>query len=138
MMADAKIVKLEIPSSAQFVNVARKTVEGIAASMALTDEQTEDLKLAVGEACANAVKFSDPSKPAVEILYRITQDRLEVEVRNKGKAFDPKKVQQKEQSPEQLPVGGLGLFLIDKVMDELNISSKCGETTLKMVKQLKR
>jgi len=136
-MADAKIVKLEIPSSAQFVNVARKTVEGIAASMGLTDEQTEDLKLAVGEACANAVKFSDPSKPAVEILYRITQDSLEVEVRNKGKAFDPKKVQQKEQSPEQLPVGGLGLFLIDKVMDELNISSKRGETTLKMVKQLK-
>lgn len=138
MMADAKIVKLEIPSSAQFVNVARKTVEGIAVSMALTDEQAEDLKLAVGEACANAVKFSDPSKPAVEILYRITQDRLEIEVRNKGKAFDPEKVQQKEQLPEQLPVGGLGLFLIDKVMDELNISSKCGETTLKMVKQLKR
>ncbi len=137
-MADAKIVKLEIPSSAQFVNVARKTVEGIAASMALTDEQAEDLKLAVGEACANAVKFSDPGEPPVEILYRITRGSLEVEVRNKGKAFDPKNVQQKEQLPEQLPVGGLGLFLIDKVMDELNISSKCGETTLKMVKHLKR
>ena len=136
-MVRPDVIKLEIPCSAEFVAIARKAVEGIASRLALTDEQTEDLKLAVGEACTNAIKFSEPGKSAVRVLYRIERDRLEIEVRNTGTRFtgneDPCKP-----AVESLPEGGLGLYLIDQVMDELKISCDGGKTTVKMVKRLKK
>jgi len=132
-----EVIKLEIPCSAEFVTVPRKAVEAIARHLALTDEQVEDLKLAVGEACTNAIKFSAPGKSAVRVIYRIKRDRLEIEVQNTGKAFNNNGGTGKP-AVELLPEGGLGLYLIDQIMDELTISYGNGETTVKMVKQLKR
>jgi len=137
-VSSSEVVKLQIPSFAEFVGVARKAVEGIAAGMALTTEQVDDLKLAVGEACANAVKFSGPERPPVQVVYRIEPDRLEIEVRNTGEAFSSDDVQRDRPPLDDLHDRGLGLYLIDQVMDELDISSECGETTLKMVKRFAR
>lgn len=136
-MVKSDVIKLEIPCSPEFITISRKAVEAIASRLALTDEQVEDLKLAVGEACSNAVKFSGPDKSAVRVLYRIELDRLEIEVCNTGTAFSRDGGTQKP-PVEMLPEGGLGLYLIDQVMDELKISCGDGETTVKMVKQLKR
>lgn len=134
-MAESQIVKLEIPRSTLFVSIARKTVEEIASRMALTDEQTQDLKLAVGEACTNAVKFSIADSPAVHISYRIAPDMLEIEVRNKGNSFCPPEVCDVRPSIEKMAEGGLGIFLIRRLMDDLHIESKSGETTVTMVKR---
>jgi serine/threonine-protein kinase RsbW len=136
-MEKAEVVKLEIPGSAEFVAVARKTVEGITSRISITERELEDIKLAVGEACSNAVKFGDPNKD-VCILYRIHPDYLEVEVHNKGDHFLKKDMQPKAPQAEQLPEGKIGLYLIEQVMDELNISSENGVTVVKMVKHLSR
>lgn len=61
-MPDSEVVRLEIPSSPKYVAVARKALEAIAVNIPLTEQQIEDLKLAVGEACANAVKYSSLSR----------------------------------------------------------------------------
>lgn len=137
-MVNSKEVKIEIPSSAEFVTVARKAVEAIASRIPLSAEQIDSLKLAVGEACSNAVKFSGPGQPPVHVLYRLEPDRLEIEVRNTGKPFDPETYCPAKPSADRLPDGGLGLYLIDQVMDELDVSSKSGETILRMVKRFKR
>jgi serine/threonine-protein kinase RsbW len=135
-MDKPEIIQLEIPSTAQFVAVARKAAECIGARMEMTDEQLYDTKLAVGEACSNAIKFSAPDSPAVQLVYRISPDSLEVEVRNKGEAFGPVV---KLSDPVDVGIareGGLGLYLICQVMDELDISCESGETTVRMVKHL--
>ena len=136
-MEKAEVVKLEIPGSAEFVAVARKTVDGITSRISITERELEDIKLAVGEACSNAVKFGDPNKN-ICILYRIHPDYLEVEVRNKGDHFRKKDMHPKAPQPEQLPEGKIGLYLIDRVMDEMNINTANGETVVKMVKRLSR
>ena len=136
-MSSNKTIKLEIPSSAKFVSVARKAVEAIAFGMGLPDETADDLKLAVGEACTNAVKYSVSNGHSVQVLYHVTPDKLEVEVRNTGTEFRPEN-RRKKPSSECLPIGGLGLHVIEAVMDEVNITSKNGETVLKMTKRFKR
>ena len=136
-MSSDKTIKLEIPTSARFVSVARKTVEAIAFGMGLRDETADDLKLAVGEACTNAVKYSGSNGHSVQVLYHVTPDKLEIEVKNNGTEFRPEN-RRKKPCIECLPVGGLGLHVIEEVMDEVSISSKNGETVLKMTKRLKR
>ena len=135
-MPESKIVKLEIPCSPEFVFIARKTLEGIASRIALTSEQLQDVKLAIGEACTNAIKFSSPEKQAIRVLYRIEPDRLEIEVQNTGDAFHWKKQQDSIPAIKKFSNGGLGIYLIHELMDELHISSESGVNTVKMVKYL--
>jgi serine/threonine-protein kinase RsbW len=135
-LAKSEVIKLEIPSSAQFITIARKAVEEIGCRLAMSEDQIADLKLAIGEACSNAVKFSGPGRPPVRILYRLAPDKLEIEVRNKGRAF--RRMEPPiEASLDRLADGGLGLYLVNQVMDELSIRSQSGETTLRMAKRLK-
>ena len=136
-MSSNKTIKLEIPSSAKFVSVARKAVEAIAFGIGLPDEIADDLKLAVGEACTNAVKYGVSNGHSIQVLYHVTPDALEIEVRNAGSEFRPE-TRRKKPCIECLPVGGLGLHVIEEVMDEVSISSKNGETVLKMTKRFKR
>ena len=136
-MSSNKTIKLEIPSSAQYVSIARKTMEAIAFGMGLPDKTADDLKLAVGEACTNAVKYSVSNGHNVQVLYHVSPDKLEVEVRNTGTEFRPE-TRRKKPCIECLPVGGLGLHVIEAVMDEVSITSENGETVLKMTKRFKR
>jgi len=132
-MEESRIVKLEIPNSPQYVSVARKAFQAIAWGIGLPEREAEDLELAVGEACANAVKYGDPGDQTIQIVYRINKNSVEIEVCNRGKAFTP---HVSTKPLEDLKVGGLGLFLIDHLMDKMSIDCKSGETRLRMVKQL--
>ena len=131
-MEGARIVKLEIPNSPEYVSIARKTFEAIASVAGLPQREIEDLELAVGEACTNAVKYGDPGDQTVQVVYRIWENSVEIEVCNKGKAFTPPSC---PKPIEELQAGGLGLFLIDHLVDKMSIDCQSGETRLRMVKQ---
>lgn len=136
-MSKAKEIKLEIPCNAASVSIARKALEGFAIQLGLADEVIDDLKLAVGEICTNAVKFGCPGADNICIRYRVKSDHLEIEVRNQGDFFPQEKQTPTKPQIENLPVGGLGLYLADQVMDELAITSEGGHTTVRMSKRLR-
>ncbi len=48
-------ITLSLPSKAEYVSVARLTASVIANNMGFNIEEVEDIKVAVGEACNNAV-----------------------------------------------------------------------------------
>ena len=135
-MPDSEVVRLEIPSSPKYVAVARKALEAIAVNIPLTEQQIEDLKLAVGEACANAVKYSAPGTGSVCLWYRFRPGCLQIEIRNKSESFDGKNRDHAKPSMEGLPIGGLGLYVIEQCVDNLEIRREDGETILTMTKQL--
>jgi len=135
-MSDLEVIKLDIPRSAKYVSVARKMVECIGLRLKFTTLQIDELTLAVGEACANAIKFGDPESKSVSLEYSIFDDRLVIEVRNAGPAF-----QWKKRAPIVVPLpdlaeGGMGLYLIERLMDEIAIRSECGITSVTMTKHL--
>lgn len=119
------------------MSVARKTLDAIGTGLSLTDEQLDDMRLAIGEACTNAVKFSGPDKTAVVIEYLIKPDTLEILIRNKGREFNVEKRNCAKPEMEKLPVGGMGLYIMEKCMDEVRIDSDCGETSITLVKRIK-
>ena len=63
-MAD-RIVRLTFPARAEYLLLARLTLSGLARELPLDDELLADLKLAVTEACGNAVRHAYPGRRRV-------------------------------------------------------------------------
>ena len=134
-----EVVELEIPARAEFVALARLVVSAIAASdSTLADERIDDLKLAVSEACTNAIEAHDAASVEESVLVRCWADEqtMEVSVQDRGRGFDPATL------PDHPPVTdparlkferGLGIPLIRALVDEVEFSSSGSGTAVRLV-----
>ena len=136
-------IEMKIPAKPDYLGVIRLTLSGIASRMGYTYEVIEDLKIAVSEACTNAVQhaYSEDEVGEVIIGFGIYEDKLEMMVADSGKSFDFIQTK-KELGPytesstvDQLAEGGLGLYLIEALMDEVRVLNQSGVTVF-MVKHL--
>jgi anti-sigma regulatory factor (Ser/Thr protein kinase) len=84
----APLVSLEIPPRSPYVGVVRLTVAALARSAGLDETVVEDLRIAVSEACANAVIANEEagSTEAVVVDWLEEGGRLVVEVGDRGTA----------------------------------------------------
>ena len=136
-------VEMKIPAKPEYVGVIRLTISGIASTMGYTYEQIEDIKIAVSEACTNAVQHAYPEEEGGEVIvgFGIYEDKLETMVADSGQSFNF--IQTKEElgpytestTVDQLSEGGLGLYLIETLMDEVRVSNTSGVSVF-MVKYL--
>ena len=135
-MKQGQVVELEVPSSPEYVAIVRQAVEGIARRMDFDEVQIEDLKLAVGEACTNAVRHGCAKDELQHIAIRCTvlTDGLSVEIRNGIADCDVPLVPVK---PDLTREGGLGLYLIRKLMDEVDIVWEPETAVVRMLKRLR-
>jgi len=134
-----EVVELEIPARAEFVALARLVVSALASSDSnLADERIDDLKLAVSEACTNAIEAHDAAGSQERVLVRCKtgDDSLEVCVEDRGHGFDP------AQLPDHPPVTdpdrlkferGLGIPLIRALVDEVEFSPTAQGTAVRLV-----
>lgn len=134
-MTEEGTIRIEIPRSAKYVAVARNVIDSLSNRIPLTKEDLEDLKLAVGEACANAIKFSSPEATAVQVMYHIMPDRIEVEVRNRGTARGHNCIEPSLPPPENMQEGGMGIFIMKRLTDDMRIYSHRGMTKVRMAKR---
>ena len=119
--------------------MARLVVSALAASDSnLADERIDDLKLAVSEACTNAIEAHDARRQrrAGSWCARAGDDALEVCVEDRGQGFDP------AQLPDHPPVTdpdrlkferGLGIPLIRALVDEVEFSPTTHGTAVRLV-----
>jgi serine/threonine-protein kinase RsbW len=112
--------------------------------MGFAFDEIEDIKIAVSEAVTNVVNhaYADSEKGQVRIGCNIFDDRIEITVVDQGKSFDVESISKNlgpvdGKSVDQLNEGGLGLFLIDTLMDKVEISSEAGVVVM-MTKYLHR
>ena len=130
---DCETIKMEIPANPDYVSILRLTTSGIANKLGFSMDDIEDMKVAVSEACSNAVKHSEDNK--VSINFNLLNNGIQIEIIDNGKGYDVDSIETPDLSnPKE---GGLGLFIIQTLMDEVNISSRGNQgTTIKMTKYL--
>ena len=126
-------ISMNMSSNPNFVSVIRLTTSGIASKMGFTLDDIEDLKVSISEACTNAIKHS--KKDTFEVNFYVFEDKLTVEVKDKGVGYDISAVE--EPDPEDPKTSGLGLFIIKTLMDEVDVCT-CSEkgTIIKMTKMV--
>ena len=99
-------------------------VEDFAREAGLTTREGLDLNLALEEAVTNVILYSYPEgvKGSVQVEARALSDRLVFVITDQGKAFDPTVVPDvnlKQRNAENRK-GGLGIFLVRKIMETVN------------------
>lgn len=139
-------IEMKIPSKPEYIGVIRLTVSGIASRMGFSYEDIDDLKVALSEAITNAVNhaYKDGNTGEVTIGFSVYKDRLEVRVSDSGMSFDSKDITYQTEpynessAIEDMREGGLGLFLIEALMDDVSINNKTGGVEIAMTKHLIR
>ncbi|WP_440896798.1 anti-sigma B factor RsbW [Amphibacillus sp. Q70] len=136
-------IEMRLPAKSEYVGVIRLSVSGIANRMGFSYEEIEDLKVAISEAMTNATThaYAEHEDGEVTIGFGVYPDRLEVMVADRGGSFDLAEIKkqigpyQQSERIENLREGGFGLFLIDALMDKVEISNDYGVIVL-MTKKL--
>lgn len=130
---EAQKVKIEMTSNPELVSVIRLTTSGIASKAGFDFDEIEDMKVAVSEACTNAIKHSEEEQFC--ITYFWNDKKIEIQIKDEGTGYEVSSV--KEPEIEKLNESGLGLFIIKTLMDEVDIKSVKGDgTIIKMIKYL--
>ncbi|MGZ5399450.1 MAG: anti-sigma factor [Nocardioides sp.] len=62
-------VELRLPADSAYVSVLRTTTAGLAARLDFTIDDIEDLRIAVGEACAMVLPEADPGGPLLAEFF---------------------------------------------------------------------
>ena len=134
-------IEVKMPAKPEYVGVIRLTLSGIASRMGYAYEEIEDLKIAVSEACTNAVQhaYKDNASGEIIIGFGIYENKLEIMIADNGESFNFEETRNKlgpysaASTTDQLVEGGLGLYLMETLMDEVHVFANSGVTVF-MVK----
>ena len=110
-------VELRIPAKAEWVAVARLAAAAVASRMRFSIDEIDDLKLAIAEACTNCIQQSE-GIGTIEIVWEASATALRVTVSGDGRGPRIESVKSGS-GEEEARAGGLGVFLIRSLMDEV-------------------
>jgi serine/threonine-protein kinase RsbW len=123
-------VSLTLPSSPEYVLLARLVVAQVGRLAGFGAEDVYDLKLAVTEAATNVIRHAAVENYQIE--YRVLPRTVEITVIDTGGGFN---VADLTRAPDGH--GGFGLAVIRDLVDELVLdSTRGGGTCLKMIRHV--
>jgi serine/threonine-protein kinase RsbW len=133
-------LELTFPAQSEWVSVVRLATAGVASRMGFSYDEVEDIKLAIAEACNNAILHVHPEKASqiVRVQWLPCARHLEISVIDGG-SLEPHHLPLSESKNDlgELPEGGMGLLLIEALMDEVEQSTTTqGNTVMRMIKRL--
>jgi serine/threonine-protein kinase RsbW len=116
-------VELRMDSRPENLALARLALGGVASVAAAPEAAIADLKVAVTEACTNAIQHAHTQGAAGSIVvrYRAAGGVLEVEVEDEGSGFDPLDPGAPEGQDGEGQ--GMGLMIIRALTDETVVES---------------
>ncbi|MCC7359501.1 MAG: ATP-binding protein [Anaerolineales bacterium] len=132
--------RLTITADVGYLVVIRRFVQVAAAQRGLADRAVEDVVHAVDELSANIILHGYAAAPGlIAVRCWAEAGALHISLRDQAPAFDPttRPDPNLDVPLEQRPVGGLGIFLSRKMLDDLRYQRlPSGENLLTLVKRL--
>jgi len=131
-------IEIKVPAKAQYVGVARLTISGLASRIGFSFDEIEDLKIASSEAITNAVQhaYKEDEEGEVIIGCALFADKIEIMVADDGRSFNFEETKKcvgpysDQEEVKFLREGGLGLYLMETLMDEVKVYHEEGVTIL--------
>lgn len=146
MQSKEDFIEMRVPASAEYVSLIRLTLSGVFSRAGATYDDIEYAKIAVSEAVTNAVKHAykeNNNVGIINIYFEILEDKIKIVISDKGDSFDYETTKSKigpydkNENIDFLREGGLGLFLIESLMDEVTVYKESG-VTISMTKYIKK
>lgn len=124
--SSSALVELKVSAVMENVPVVTARLAEIAKGVGFGGQDLYQIELAVDEACANVVEhaYSGEEQGEMEVSCYLEGRMFIVRVRDWGTGFDPNTVEEPDVNAplEDRDLGGLGLFLVQQVMDEVRFS----------------
>ena len=118
--------RLSVKSTTDNLSRIRGFIKQLSAQAGFDDSTTNKIALATDEACTNimkhAYKYSKVGKININASY--TNKKLRISITDQGSHFNSSKVPEPDLQKyyNEKRVGGLGIFLMKKLMDEVKYS----------------
>lgn len=137
-MLDERTVEVNLPNVNGYERIAMECSASFAKIGGLVKERIEDLKTAVSEACLNAMEHGNRGRPdsRVVITMNLGEKDFKVSVMDEGDGIKdiPQSIDIKKKIANLEPPNGLGLFLIQKLVDQVEFNKlKNGGHEVKMI-----
>jgi len=133
-------VTLALPMVPEMEIEASKTATAIAESIRMSPDRIDEVRMAVVEACINALEHSRAADREVYVTFEVLGDKdpetLRITVRDTGVGFSPEDLAEQmiEDKLKSQRKRGWGLKIIRGLMDDVEIRSNPGGTTVVMSK----
>ena len=133
-------VTLALPMVPEMEIEASKTATAIAEFMRMSPDRIDEVRMAVVEACINALEHSRAEDKEVYVTFEVLgekdPEKLRITVRDTGVGFSPEELADPtmEEKLKSLRKRGWGLKIIRGLMDEVEIRSNPTGTTVVMSK----
>ena len=132
-----EIITLRLPSRLELLAVLDRVAQTVCERMEFDEDTGGQVSMSVIEAGTNAVQHGhkrDATK-FFDVEFRLFPDRLEVDVRDQGKGFDPKALVPDVTVPEHLlDMRGRGIFIMRSCCDEVDFEFGKNGTVCHLVK----
>jgi serine/threonine-protein kinase RsbW len=129
-------VALELPMVSEVEIEASRMATAIADSIQMSADRIDEVRMAVVEACINALEHSHASDHKVHVTFQVLPEKLRILVHDNGIGFSPGEQEEPtmEGKLKSTRKRGWGLKIIRGLMDEVEIHSGPEGTTIVMSK----
>ncbi len=137
-MNKATTYQKKVNASTQNLSAIRNFVSRHAEEQGFSTEKVADIQLAVDEAYTNIIKhaYKNDSNQQVIINLEFDDEKMVVTLTDHGIGFDAEKYKKPnlKRQIEKKKRGGMGVYLIRKLMDEVSYHAKNQKNVLRMCK----
>ena len=127
------VIEFEVPGRPEMISHIRTRIADFACSMPFTDDDIEDIKLAVGEAGTNALRHgTNPDWCKVHVKTEKHHNAIRIFISDKGCGFDPEAISPPEFG--DLSLNGRGIMFMRALMDEVKFHFGSPGTCVELTK----
>jgi serine/threonine-protein kinase RsbW len=130
------IEEFDVPGQPDMLSYIRAKAADFARALPFTEDQIDDIRLAVGEACSNAIRHgSNRDWCRVGVRMERRKDSIDIVISDRGCGFDPNEV--RSSMPEDFRENGRGIAFMVALMDEVDFQLTKPGTRVRLTKRLR-
>lgn len=133
-----KILECTIPSHLEQLNCIERLTAQAAEQLRLSEDQQDNLAIAVTEAVGNAIVHGNKKDPEkkVTIRFQLKPDSVHVTVKDEGHGFDPDQIANPLDQGNLMKESGRGIFILRKLMDKVTFDFTPGGTIIHLTMKI--
>jgi serine/threonine-protein kinase RsbW len=139
-MANRKVKHFVIENQVSELSQLAEEIEKLVTEWQLSQALAMNINLVIEEAVTNIIfyAFTNGEKHKIKITVSVINNNLTIIISDNGIPFDPLSHQKPDiiSNAEERAVGGLGIFLISQIMDEMHYIRKRNQNILTLNKSI--
>lgn len=139
-VGDLHVLDLGIPNRLEEIDTVNRAFDEFAAERGLSERVRRSMKLVFDDLLNNVMSYAyeDEADHEIQVHVELSSDRLAVRISDDGRPFNPfgRTAPDTALTLEQREIGGLGIHLVQNLMDEASYTRRTDRNVVVLVKYL--